>query len=274
MPRDFPGSFLITIHRHAHSEDLLSAVLDKRTKIAVASEEDGLGVDPGVAYVAPPDRHLLFVDGHLRLSAGARENRARPSIDVMLRSIAVPCAPSAIGVVLSGLLNDGADGLRAIKSRRAAAERSSKILRRRNIPEMPEMAARATVLDHALPAKHIAHTIGQIVRVDPASLPRSTCPAEIQAEVDIALGKRLSISTEDELGTNSNVTCPDCGGCCGICHLKHLHGFDATRVIPLLRTYPLRRKQRKWKKSCGSQCALYGNGHRCSADWPTAPAGQ
>lgn len=116
MPRDFPGSFLITIHRHAHSEDLLSAVLDKRTKIAVASEEDGLGVDPGVAYVAPPDRHLLFVDGHLRLSAGARENRARPSIDVMLRSIAVPCAPSAIGVVLSGLLNDGADGLRAIKA--------------------------------------------------------------------------------------------------------------------------------------------------------------
>ena len=65
-------------------------------------------------YIAPPGCHVL-TDGTLQLGTGPRENFARPAIDPMFRSVAVCCGVRAVGVVLTGKLYDGADGLRAIK---------------------------------------------------------------------------------------------------------------------------------------------------------------
>lgn len=74
-------------------------------------EEHDRPVEPGVVHVAPPDRHLI-ADDRIRLSRGARG--ARPAIDVTFRSVAMEKGPSSAAVLLSGLLNDGAHGLRAV----------------------------------------------------------------------------------------------------------------------------------------------------------------
>jgi two-component system chemotaxis response regulator CheB len=66
-------------------------------------------------YAAPPAHHLLIIDGAIRLGRGPCENMARPAIDPLFRSAAVSYGPRVIGLVLTGLLNDGAAGLAAVK---------------------------------------------------------------------------------------------------------------------------------------------------------------
>ena len=66
--------------------------------------------------MAPPDHHLVLHAGRIRLTRGPRENWARPAIDPLFRSAAKEYGRRVIGVILTGLLNDGSAGLRAIRA--------------------------------------------------------------------------------------------------------------------------------------------------------------
>ena len=82
---------------------------------------DGERIQPGRIYVAPPDRHLLVAEDHIHLTRGPKEGLHRPSINVTFRSAAPAYGPRVIGVLLSGLLDDGASGLWEIANRRGIA---------------------------------------------------------------------------------------------------------------------------------------------------------
>jgi two-component system chemotaxis response regulator CheB len=98
--------------------------LDALSALDVAPAEEGCVLRPGLALVAPGNRHLRIRDDgegyRVSLDAGPPVNRHRPSVDVLLRSVADAAGPSAIGVLLTGMGNDGAEGLLAVRRRGGA----------------------------------------------------------------------------------------------------------------------------------------------------------
>jgi two-component system chemotaxis response regulator CheB len=118
LSADFPVPVLVVQHLDPRHETTLAGILDRRSALRVKLAEAGEHAEPGTAYIAPPDRHLL-VDGHgvLSLSDHARTHFVRPSADLLFRSVAEAYGPRAIVCVLTGTGRDGSDGVLAVKTR-------------------------------------------------------------------------------------------------------------------------------------------------------------
>ncbi|RQS61598.1 chemotaxis protein CheB [Burkholderia sp. Bp8963] len=115
LPRDLRATVAVVLHVGAHGS-MLPSLLSDAGPLRAVHALDGETYLPGRIYVAPPDRHLIVEGRHFRLLRGAKENFARPAIDPLFRSVAAEMGPRVIGVVLTGLLDDGAAGLEAIQS--------------------------------------------------------------------------------------------------------------------------------------------------------------
>jgi two-component system chemotaxis response regulator CheB len=94
----------------------LAEILDRVCPLPVVAAEDGGAIQAGSVYVAPGGHHLLVSPEHMHVVEGPRENGFRPAIDPLFRSASRAYGPRAIGVVLSGMLDDGTAGLPAIKA--------------------------------------------------------------------------------------------------------------------------------------------------------------
>src|SRR5207248_4052068 len=81
--------------------------------VKVALDKEPIRI--GTIYVAPNDQHLLVARDRIVVVHGPRENRARPAINPLFRSAAATYGPQVIGVILTGMLDDGTAGLWAIK---------------------------------------------------------------------------------------------------------------------------------------------------------------
>src|SRR3954471_13714118 len=117
LPARFDAPVAIVHHRSALSgDDGLAATIDRSSALPVVEAEDKAVLEPGTAYLAPADYHLLVErPGQLALSVDDRVNQARPSIDVLFESAAEAYGADVIGVLLTGANQDGAEGLRAIR---------------------------------------------------------------------------------------------------------------------------------------------------------------
>jgi two-component system chemotaxis response regulator CheB len=115
LPPDIPAALFVVQHIGRHASTL-PTLLAYRGRLPAVHGAQGSAVRPGHIYVAPPDHHLLVERGIMRLTRGPRENWARPAIDPLFRSAAVSYGPRVIGVVLTGMLNDGSAGLRAVRA--------------------------------------------------------------------------------------------------------------------------------------------------------------
>jgi two-component system, chemotaxis family, protein-glutamate methylesterase/glutaminase len=115
LPPDAPA-IVISQHIPAAFSKPFAERMNRCSQMAVCEAQDGQYILPGHAYIAPGDRHLLVVrDGArylCRLSDGPHVNRHRPSVDVMFRSVAQNVGPNAMGVILTGMGDDGARGLK------------------------------------------------------------------------------------------------------------------------------------------------------------------
>lgn len=208
LPGDLPASIFVSTHIPANRQSLLAEMLSASTTLPVVQAQDGQSVARACVYVAAPDHHLLLIDGAIRLGVGPRENMARPSIDPLFRSAALSYGSRVIGVVLSGMLNDGASGLHAIKSRGGMAVVQHPI--DAEADEMPLAALEAVEVDHVASAADLGGLLATL-----AGTPAGVSPAaadDLRLEVEIAAGARSGSDTIRRIATPSALTCPDCQG--------------------------------------------------------------
>jgi chemotaxis response regulator CheB len=110
-------AFAIVLHRKTVEEDeRLEVLLRKWTSLRVVRARDKAPIVAGQAVVCPANVHLIVRDAQIQLTKGPLEHHTRPAIDVTLRSIAAECGERGGGIVLSGLLDDGAAGIGALRS--------------------------------------------------------------------------------------------------------------------------------------------------------------
>ena len=157
MPPDCPG-ILITQHMPEAFTKSFAARLDSLCRISVKEAEHGERVLPGHAYVAPGHSHLLLrrsgANYMTQLSDAAHVNRHRPSVDVLFRSAAEHAGRNAVGVILTGMGKDGAQGMLAMKQAGAynfAQDEASCV-----VFGMPKEAIAAGATDEVLPLREIA----------------------------------------------------------------------------------------------------------------------
>jgi two-component system, chemotaxis family, protein-glutamate methylesterase/glutaminase len=208
LPADLDAALLIVIHLTEGFPSVLDRILSGDGRLPVRFAQEGDRVKRRHVSLARPDCHLLLDGDRLQLGRGPRENNARPAIDPLFRSVAQCCGARAIGVVLSGMLGDGAAGLVALKQCGAITvvqEPSDAAF-----PEMPATALQRAKPDHIAELAAIPALLQQLVQQPPGnSVPPSN---RLRFEVEIARSGRANMGDMDRVGRRSVLTCPDCHG--------------------------------------------------------------
>ncbi len=160
LPHNAPG-IVITQHMPELFTRYFAGRLKEASQLDVREAQDGDSVVPGVALVAPGNRHLLLRRSGARylteVKEGPRVNRHRPSVDVMFRSVAHAAGRNAVGVLLTGMGGDGAQGLLAMHEAGAhtvAQDEASCV-----VFGMPKVAIELGAVDRVLPVDRIAGEI-------------------------------------------------------------------------------------------------------------------
>ncbi|HEV8583476.1 MAG TPA: chemotaxis protein CheB [Methylomirabilota bacterium] len=174
LPSDLPATLAVVLHRSPFYATQLPWLLGLRAVLRVVEPSDGDPVLGGVVYIAPRDHHVIFDDGVMRLTRGAKEHYTRPAIDPLFRSAAARYGSRVLGVLLSGMGADGVSGLIAIK--RAGGLSLVQSPSEAQFPAMPCTALAEDDVDAALPIDELAPAIVQLARGETleAARPRLT----------------------------------------------------------------------------------------------------
>ena len=156
LPRNCRAAVALVVHVGRQPSEL-PEILNWHGKLPASFAEEGMFLEPGQIYVAPPDRHmLLLAPGRIHLDEGSLVHHTRPAVDPLFASAAATFGQRVVGVILSGRSGDGAAGLRAIKDHGGLAlvEDPAKAA----APQMP-MAAVADDAPEVLPLDLLARRI-------------------------------------------------------------------------------------------------------------------
>lgn len=205
LPSDLPASIFVVRHC-SPGPSLLAKILSRSGPLPVISPLDHEPIRSGWIYVAPPDRHMLIQEGHVCTSQGPKENRSRPAIDPLFRSAAFAYGGRVIGVILTGMLDDGTAGLFAVKKQGGIA-----VVQNPNdaaYPSMPESALRYVETDYCLPVSQIAAKLVQLAQ-DP--IEEQVKPdGKLEVEYRVSLGDTTALEQLTAFGKLSPYTCPEC----------------------------------------------------------------
>ena len=211
IPPDLPAAVCVVLHIPAQSPSFLPEILSRAGPLVATHPTNGEKIRHGHIYVAPPDLHMLVEQGHISLVRGPKENRHRPSIDVLFRSAALAYSTRVIGVVLTGSLDDGTAGLLAIKRRGGIAVVQDP--HEAMYPSMPESALAHVQVDYCLSLADIGKRLPSLV--DQPAQTEEVYPVskEMETEVKFAEMDMAEISHgEHHVGVPSAFSCPECGG--------------------------------------------------------------
>jgi two-component system chemotaxis response regulator CheB len=208
LPRDFPAAVFAVIHISPTSRSIMPELLSRAGHLPAQHPKDGESISRGNIYVAPPDMHMLLRPGHVILRRGPHENRTRPAIDPLFRSAAVAYRSRVVGVVLSGLLDDGSAGLLAIKAcgGLCVVQQPDDAM----WPEMPRNALAHDKVDYSLPVADLPDLLNRLVK-EPAG-PMPPIPNHLILEAGIAAQEAPMVPETAQLGRPSRLSCPQCGG--------------------------------------------------------------
>lgn len=209
LPADIPAAIFIAQHMAPESTGgALLSVLGKHQAFAIKLAADGEPFEKGRIYIAPPDHHLLVKNTTLLVTKGARENRYRPAIDPLFRSAAVTHGPSVIGLVLTGMLDDGTAGLIAIKKCGGIT-----VVQDPNdaaYPEMPRSALNNLKVDYCVQVAAMGGLLEKLMDEPHGKTKR--IPNDIRIEALIAERVLSDVAQVNGLGEQVPYNCPNCGG--------------------------------------------------------------
>jgi len=205
---DTDAAYFVVIHlsRKGVGEVLFSR-LQQHSRLPCEVAKDGDTIKKGMIYLAPPDHHMLVDKGRIVVGKGAPENRWRPSINNLFRSAAAHYSSRAIGVILTGLLDDGLAGMGAIK--RAGGIAIVQNPSEADYPDMPMSVIDNVEVDYITSLSKMGEIIREIVE--------TTKPKKVEVPFDIMqeseIDQRVSTRVENlQHYEKLDVNCPDCGG--------------------------------------------------------------
>jgi len=212
LPSDFPAPVLVVLHVRAFSASNLPSILARAGPLKAEHARDHDPLVAGRIYVAPPDFHLLARREDVRVVRGPHENNHRPAIDPLFRSVALAFGPSAVAVVLTGTLDDGAAGAVAVTARGGTV-----VVQDPDEALYPAMPAHAIAADHP---RHIAslaeipEILDRLVRepVEPNENEGVLSEDRIGLEQSFAAFELGALRRDHAPDAPSPFSCPACGG--------------------------------------------------------------
>ena len=238
LPADFPAAICVVIHIAPESPSILPEIIDRAGPLVGVTASDGVRLQAGHIYLPPPDHHLVVEPNRLRVTKGPRENRFRPAIDPLFRSAAQVYGPAAVGIILTGNLDDGSAGLWAI--RRLGGITIVQDPADARYPSMPESALSTLTPHHCVPLARIPSLLEALVPTPLEVREEVPVPDHMRIEVNIAKGDHPLEAGLERIGVPSPYACPECHGVLlqleqesrtrFRCHTGHAYSVDSLLV--------------------------------------------
>lgn len=210
LPKDFPLPVLVVRHISPDATgNILIDELNKLKTLKCQHARTGMKLKSGNAYLAPSDHHLLIgEDLKMLVTKGAHENRSRPAIDPLFRSAAVAFGTGVIAILLTGYLDDGTSGMKAVK--KCGGICIVQDPEDAEYPDMPRNALNNIKVDYCVPIAEMGALLYQII---PKKLKKSKpVPEDVLIEAKIAERVLSDLSAVNQLGDQVPFNCPGCGG--------------------------------------------------------------
>ncbi|MCW3079291.1 chemotaxis protein CheB [Segetibacter sp.] len=206
---DMDAAFFVVLHlsRKGIGEFLFQR-LQKSTSLPCRVATNGEAIEKGVIYIAPPDNHLLVSRGNVVVGRGARENGWRPSINNLFRSAAATYNSRVIAIILTGLLDDGATGMRSVI--RCGGAGIVQDPNEADYPDMPLSVLDAMEVDHVVSLSKMGAVLSEIMD-NSDDLIETPVPPDVLTEaiIDLRVSTRIDDVSQFE---KIDINCPDCGG--------------------------------------------------------------
>jgi len=193
FPDNLPAAVFVIIHFRNREKSNLAHVLSHNSRLSAQDAVDGEKIKNGRIYVAVPDRHLFISEGHIHLTRGPKEGLHRPCINATFRSAAQTYRDRVIGVLCSGLLDDGASGLWEIVRHHGMAIVQDPA--EAQFPSMPLSALADVSITYTLKSAEIGPCLVQLVT----------------SSEDLRMSE-AKIGNHDSPEAFSGFTCPECRG--------------------------------------------------------------
>jgi len=227
LPFGLGAAVLIVLHTSPDSPGNTADILERVGRLPVVHPQDGDDIVHGCVMVAPPDQHLIVDGSRVRLLRGPKENGVRPAVDPLFRSAVRSYGPRVVGVLLSGALDDGTQGLSEIKQGGGLAVVQDP--HEAAFPCMPLSGLRHVAVDHVLPIEGIAELLIRLADPDDLEPTESLRPSDEFSDPEVLQGVHSTVPAA--------ITCPECGGALrdaseeGVvrfqCHVGHAYNADS-----------------------------------------------